>query len=77
MGWSHIPDIDSATTTSEDNPFTGPKATTPGKLSVQMPTEDWLCRKLGKLNVTLVEGYPSRGSEAGGLSKDVFLRPAK
>ena len=42
-----------------------------------MPTEKWLCRKLGKLNLTLVEGYPSRGSEAGGLAKDVFLRPAK
>ena len=29
------------------------------------------------MNTTLVEGYPSCGSEAGGLSKDVFLRPAK
>ena len=77
MGWSHIPDVDNATTTSADNRFAGPKATTPGKASVQMPTEDWLCRKLGKLNVTLVEGYPSHGSEGGGLSKDVFLRPAK
>ena len=34
-------------------------------------------QKTGKLNLTLVEGYPSRGSEAGGLAKDVFLRPAK
>ena len=42
-----------------------------------MPTEDWLYRKLAKLNLTLVEGYHSRGSEAGGLSRDVFLRPAK
>ena len=42
-----------------------------------MPTEDWLCRKLAKLNLTLVEGYTSRGSEAGGLAKDVFLRPAR
>ena len=25
MGWSHIPDIDSTATTSEDNPFAGPK----------------------------------------------------
>ena len=30
-----------------------------------------------KLNVTLIEGYPSRSSEAGGLLKDQFLRPAK
>ena len=27
--------------------------------------------------MTLAEGYPSRGSEAGGLAKDVFLRPAR
>ena len=29
------------------------------------------------LQVTLVEGYPSRSSEAGGLMMDQFLRPAK
>ena len=57
MGWSHIPDIDSATNTSEDNPFAGPKTPVPGKVSVQMPTEDWLCKKLEKLNTALVEGY--------------------
>ena len=67
MGWSDIPDLDSANTGSDDNPFSGPKAVTPGKVSVQMPTEDWLCKKIGKLNLTLVEGYPSRSSEAGGL----------
>ena len=77
MGWSHVLDIDSATNTSEDNPFAGPKVPGPGKVSVQMSTEDWLCKKLQKLNTTVVEGYPSRGSEAGSLSKDVFLRPAK
>ena len=71
IGWSHVPHIDIA----EDNPFARPKTPVPGKVSVQMPTEDWLCKKLQKLNTTLVEGYPSRGSEASGLSKDVFLRP--
>ena len=77
MGWSHIPEMDSTASTSDDNPFGGPKTVPPGKVSVKMPTEDWLCRKLAKLNLTLVEGYPSRGSEAGGLAKDVFLRPAR
>ena len=77
MGWSYLPDIDSANNTSEDNPFSGPMTLVPGKASVQMPTEDWLCKKLEKLNTTLFEGYPSHGSEAGGLLKDVFLRPAK
>ena len=59
MGWSHIPEMDSAASTSDDNPFAGPKTVAPGKVSVKMPTEDWLCRKLARLNVTLVEGYPS------------------
>ena len=49
----------------------------PGKVSVNMPTEDWLCKKLSKLNLTLVESYPTRSSEAGGLVKDQFLRPEK
>ena len=74
MGWSHIPEVDNTTATSDDNPFARPKTVTPGKVSVRMPTEEWLCKKLGKLNLTLAEGYPSRGSEAGGLAKDVFIR---
>ena len=77
MGWSHIPEVDNTTATSDDNPFAGPKTVTPGKVSVRMPTEEWLCKKLGKLNLTIAEGYPSRGSEAGGLAKDVFLRPPR
>ena len=77
MSWSNIPDMDSSNTASDDNPFSGPKAPVPGKVSVQMSTEDRLCRKLSKLNITLVEGYPSHSSESGGLMKDLFLRPAK
>ena len=76
MGWSHVPDVDSSNP-SDDNPFAGPKAPAPSKVSVQMPTEEWLCRKLSKLNITLVEGYPSRTLEAGGLLLDQFVRPAK
>ena len=77
MGWSDIPDLDSTNTASDNNPFSGPKAATPGKVSVQMPTDDWLCKKIAKLNLTLVEGYPSRSSEASGLLMDQFLRTAK
>ena len=77
MGWTHIPEVDNTTATSDDNPFAGPKTVTPGKVSVRMPTEEWLCKKLGKLNLTIAEGYPSRGLEAGGLAKDVFLRPPR
>ena len=57
MGWTHIPDIDSNAGTSDDNPFAGTKLQTPGKVSVQVPTDEWLCHKLSKLNLTLVDGY--------------------
>ena len=57
--------------------FAGPKAQPMGKVSVSMPTDEWLCRKMGKLNLTLVEGYPSRSLEARGLLKDQFVRPAR
>ena len=77
IGWNHIPDIDSSPTTSDDNPFAGPKLQTPGKVSVNLPTDEWLCRKMAKLNLTLVQGYPTRTSEAGGLLRDQFIRPAK
>ena len=77
MGWSSIPDMVSATTGSDDNPLLWTESFYSRKVSVQMPTEDWLCKKLCKLNITLVEGYPSRSSEAGGLMMDQFLRPAK
>ena len=73
MDWNYIPDIDSGTTTSEDNPFAGPKLHTPGKVSVNLPTDEWLCKKMSKLNLTLVQGYPTRTSEAGGLLKDHFI----
>ena len=67
----------SSSNPSDDNPFAGLKAQVLGKVSMQMPTEDWLFKKLSKLNLTLVEGYPSHSSEAGGLLTDLFLRPAK
>ena len=46
-------------------------------MSVQLPTEEWLCRKLSKPNLTLVEGYSSHSSEAGGLQKDQFVKLAR
>ena len=77
MGWTHVPDIDSGTKMSDDNPFAGPKCQTPGKVSVNLPTDEWLCNKLSKLNLTLVQGYPSRTTEAGTLQRDQFVHPAK
>ena len=77
MGWTHVPDMDSGTKTSDDNPFAGPKLQTPGKVSVNLPTDEWLSNKLSKLNLTLVQVYPSHTTEAGSLQRDQFVRPAK
>ena len=77
MGWHHVPDLDSNTATADDNPFAGPKVQTPGKVLVNLPIDEWLCKKMSKLNLTLVQGYPTRTSEAGGLLRDQFVRPAR
>ena len=77
MGSTHIPDIDSRATTSDDNPFAGPKLQIPGKVSVNLPTDEWLCWKMSKLNLTLVQGYPSRTWDAGGLLRDQFVKLAR
>ena len=73
MGWTHIPDVESIAATGDDNPFAGPKFQPAGKVSVRLPTDEWLCNKMAKLNVALVEGYPSRSSEAGGLLRDQYV----
>ena len=77
MGCHHVPDLDSSTTTADDNPFAGPKLQTAGKVSVNLPIDEWLCKKMSKLNLTLVQGYPTRTSEAGGLLRDQFVWPAR
>ena len=77
MGWTHIPDMDTTAGSSDDNPFAGPRLQSPGKVSVKLPTDEWLCRKLTKLNLTLTDGYPSPSTEAGGLQRDQFLKPPR
>ena len=63
MGWHQIPDFDSALSSFDDNPFAGSRAQPTGKVSIKLPVDDWLCRKLEKLNLTISEGYPSRNAE--------------
>ena len=50
IDWSHIPDMDTTTANSDDNPFAGPKLQPSGKVSVSMNTDELLCEKLSKLN---------------------------
>ena len=57
-----------------DNPFAGSRVKATGKLSVKLPVDEWLCKKLEKLNVTIAEGYPSRNSETSGLLRDQFVK---
>ena len=66
MGWHQVPDLDSSATSAEDNPFAGPKIQTPGKVSVKLPIDEWLCKKMSRLNLTLVQGTrPVRRRQEG------------
>ena len=77
MGWTHIPDLEYSPASRTDNPWVGHRAQPVGKVSVDLPPEDWLCRKLEALNLVLIEGYPSMSNEPGGMHVDQFLRPPK
>ena len=48
-----------------------------GKVSVKLPVDDWLCRKMDKLNLTITEGYPARNTDTSGLLKDQFIKPPR
>ena len=77
MGWTHIPDLEYSPTSRADNPWIGYYSQSVGKVSILLPPEDWLCKKLENMNLVLIEGYPSKSSEPGGLHMDQFLRPPK
>ena len=75
--WNDIPEFDSSSSSQDDNPFTGSKVSHTGKVSVKVPVDEWLCKKMGKVNITVQEGYLSRTSENAGLSRDQFVKPPK
>ena len=77
MSWIDIPEFDSASSSQDDNPFTGNRSSQTGKVTVKVPVNEWLCKKFEKLNITLQEGYPTHNSETAGLSKDQFIKPPK
>ena len=37
MGWTHIPDMDTTTSSTDDNPFARPKTQPVGKVTVKGP----------------------------------------
>ena len=73
MGWHKIPEFNSVSS-SDDNPFAGSQVQLTGKVSVKLPVDDWLCRKMEKLNLTITEGYASRKTETAGLLRDQFVK---
>ena len=77
MAWNDIPEFDSSLSSQDDNPFTGSKSSYTGKVTVKVPVDEWLCKKMEKLNITVQEGYPSRTSETAGLARDQFVKSPK
>ena len=74
MAWHQIPDFDSSSSSLDDNPFASSWTQPVGKVSIKLTADDWLCRKLEKLNVTIAEGYPPRNAETAGLLRDHFAK---
>ena len=79
MGFNFIPDfeLEYSDLDKSNDPWCGKNPKTSSKVSVAMPADDWLCQKLERINLTVAEGYPSRGQEAGGLHTDQFIRTPK
>ena len=76
MGWHKVPEFESVSS-SDDNPFAGSRVQPTGKVSVKLPVDDWLCKKMEKLNLTITEGYPARNTDTAGLLKDQFIEPPR
>ena len=74
MRWHQIPDYNSSPFSLDYNRFVGSRAQPTRKVSIKLPDDDWLCRKLEKLNVTIAEVYPSRNAETAGLLRDQFVK---
>ena len=77
MGWTHIPDFESNLNepNKSNNQWKGKNPKRPARISVDLPPDDWLCKKLERLNHTVVvEGYPSRAQDSAGLKRDQFIK---
>ena len=73
IGWHQIPDFESVSI-SDDSPFVGSRVQPTRKVSVKLPVDDWLCRNMEKLNLTITGGYPSRNAETAGPLRDQFVK---
>ena len=46
MGWHQVLDFDTSSSSLDDNPFAGSRTLPTGKVSVKLPADEWLCKKL-------------------------------
>ena len=74
MNWHRVPEFETVSSTTDDNPFAGARVQPTGKVSVKLPVDDWLCRKMSSLNLTIKEGYPTRNTDNTGLLRDQFIK---
>ena len=74
MNWHRVPEFETVSSTADDNPFAGARVQPTGKVSVKLPVDDWLCRKMSSLNLTIKEGYPTRNTDNTGLLRDQFIK---
>ena len=69
VGGHQILEFDSVSS-SDDNPFSGSRVQPTGKVSVKLPVDDWLCRKMEKQNLTiLLKATLPEMQKAAGLSR--------
>ena len=74
MNWHKVPKFVTVSSTADDNPYAGARVEPTGKVSVKLPVDDWLCRKMSSLNLTITEGYPTRNTDNTGLLRDQFIK---
>ena len=74
MNWHKVPEFETVSSTADDNPFAGARSKPTGKVSVKLSVDDWLCRKMSSLNLTLTEGYPTRNTDNTGHLRDQFIK---
>ena len=74
MGWTHIPDLEYFPTS-----WTGLDTVHSqwAKCQCCSRQKTGFAKKLENMNLVLIEGYPSKSSEPGGLHMDKFLHPHK
>ena len=74
MNWHKVAEFETVSSTADNNPFAGARAQPTGKVSVKLPVDDWLCRKMSSLNLTIKEGYPTRNTDNTALLRDQFIK---